>query len=338
MRREWGKMLHRAGWLGSHWPEEYGGRGFGIDEQVAFVEVLVKAGAPEPLNANGIGAFAPALMRYGTEEQKRRWLQPMISHEEIWCQGFSEPEAGSDLRSLRTSAVRDGDEWRITGQKVWTSYAQYASKCYLLARVPDHGITMFVIKMQQPTITVVPLRNLAGTSEFCEVFFDGTVVPVEDVVGEVGSGWAIASFALANERSTNLAQRALQLGREFEVIASLLGGASADALHQPALIDAFVRTRVVESMVRRIQATVDAGDEVGAIASMAKITWSEAHQKQLGLLLDLAGSELAVGRDRYAVLQRALLHARAETIYGGTSEIQRNLIASSLGLPSDRGR
>jgi alkylation response protein AidB-like acyl-CoA dehydrogenase len=260
----------------------------------------------------------------------------MLAHEEVWCQGFSEPNAGSDLLGLRTVAEPHEGGWRITGQKVWTSYAAYSKFCYLLARVADSGITMFVAEIDQSAVTVRPLRNLSGTSEFCEVFFDGAFVPAEHVVGPVGSGWAAARYALSCERSTSLAQRALLLVREFDKLAELVARVSSDRDWADSFVDAFVRSRVVESFVKRVQATVAGGEDVGALASMAKVTWSEAHQAQLGLLLKNAGPEFVFGRQGFGPWQRALLHSRAETIYGGTSEIQRNLIAKSLGLPSDR--
>lgn len=338
MRREWGRWLAKEGWLAPHWPAEHGGRGLGVDAQLALLEVLVDAGAPEPMNTNGMGIFAPALLRFGTAEQKNRYLPPMLHHDEIWCQGFSEPHAGSDLGSLTTRAVRDGDRLLVSGQKVWTSFAHYAQRCYLMVRVAGEpgGVTMVVVGMDQPGVTVRPLRNITGTSEFCEVFLDDAVVDADGVIGGIGSGWQVATYALTRERSSGLAQRSLHLSRELSVLTGLLGDKRPPEQVAPELVDAFVRTRVVDSMVRRVLALDAGGDEPGVLAPCAKILWSESHQAQLATLLDIAGPELASVAPGWAAWARTLMFARAETIYGGTSEIQRNLVAKSLGLPSDR--
>ena len=335
MRRGWGRMLHRAGWLAPHWPVAYGGRGLGEDAQLAFLDVMVAAGAPEQMNTNGMGIFAPALMAYGTAAQQERYLRPMLEHDEIWCQGFSEPAAGSDLGSLATRAVRDGDRYVVSGQKVWTSYALFADRCYALVRVAgvERGVTMMVLHMDRPGVTVRPLRNITGSSEFCEVFLDDVVVEDDDVVGGVGDGWRVATHALARERSTALAQRSLLMSRELGLMVELLRDRSPGP---EVLVDAFVRSRVVDSTVRRVLATSAGGEEPGALAPVAKVLWSEGHQAQLGALAVAAGSDLTDAGPGWSDWLRALLFSRAETIYGGTSEIQRNLIAKSLGLPSDR--
>ncbi|GAA2536160.1 MULTISPECIES: acyl-CoA dehydrogenase family protein [Pseudonocardia] len=336
MRREWGRMLHRGGWLAPHWPVAHGGRGLGVDAQLAFLDVLVAAGAPEQMNTNGMGIFAPALMAFGTEAQQDRYLGPMLAHDDIWCQGFSEPGAGSDLAGLATRAVPDGDRFVVSGQKVWTSYALFAQRCYLMVRVagvPD-GVTMVVLHLDRPGVTVRPLRNITGTSEFCEVFLDEVTVDADDVVGGIGDGWRVATYALARERSTGLAQRALQLSRELVLMNARL---HRDGHADDVLVEAFVRSRAVDSTVRRVLATTADGGEPGMLAPVAKLLWSEGHQAQLATLVEAAGPELTGAGDGWSDWLRALLFSRAETIYGGTSEIQRNLIAKSLGLPSDRG-
>ena len=192
--------------------------------------------------------------------------------------------------------------------------------------------------MAAPGVTVRPLRNLTGTSEFCEVFLDEAPVAPDALVGDLGGGWAVATHALGCERSTFLAQRALPLGREFENLLGAVATTHPQAVTGTDFIDAFVRTRALNSLVRRVQATVAGGEVLGSIGPMGKLFWSEAHQAQLGLLTDAAGFELTLGEGPFGAWQRALLHSRAETIYGGTSEIQRNLIGKALGLPSDRGR
>lgn len=336
MRRDWGAMLHEGGWLAPHWPAACGGRGLGVDAQLAFLDVLVAAGAPEPMNTNGMSIFAPALMAFGTDDQRARYLGPMLAHDDIWCQGFSEPGAGSDLGGLTTRAIPDGDGFVVSGQKVWTSYALFAQRCYLMVRVtgvPD-GVTMVVLHMDRPGVTVRPLRNLTGSSEFCEVFLDDVTVDADDVVGGIGDGWRVATYALARERSTGLAQRALQLSRELELMNARLHAGGYDGA---ALVGAFVRSRAVDSTVRRVLATIAEGAEPGMLAPVAKVLWSEGHQAQLATLVEVAGPEVTGAGDGWADWLRALLFSRAETIYGGTSEIQRNLIAKALGLPSDRG-
>lgn len=335
MRREWGRLLHRDGWLAPHWPQAHGGRGLGVDAHLAFLDALVTAGAPEQMNTNGMGIFAPALMAYGTEAQQDRYLGPMLAHDDIWCQGFSEPGAGSDLGRLATRAVPDGERFVVSGQKVWTSYALFANRCYLMVRVAgtEHGVTMVVLHMDRPGVTVRPLRNITGSSEFCEVFLDEVAVDAEDVVGGVGNGWQVATYALARERSAGLAQRALQLSHELELMIVRLRDEGQDP---GELVDAFVRSRAVDSTVRRVLALLADGQEPGSLAPIAKILWSEGHQAQLARLAQIAGPALTAAADEWSDWLRALLFSRAETIYGGTSEIQRNLIAKSLGLPSDR--
>ena len=336
MRREWGRMLHRGAWLAPHWPLIHGGRGLGVDAQLAVLDVLVAAGAPEPMNTNGMGIFAPALMAFGTRAQQSRYLGPMLAHDDVWCQGFSEPGAGSDLGGLATRAVPDGDRFLVSGQKVWTSYALFAQRCYLMVRVAGvaNGVTMVVLHMDRPGVIVRPLRNITGSSEFCEVFLDDVTVDADDVVGGIGDGWRVATYALARERSTGLAQRALQLSRELELMNAQL---HRDGHDDDLLVEAFVRSRVVDSTVRRVLATVADGDEPGMLAPVAKVLWSEGHQAQLTTLVEAAGPEVTGAGGGWSDWLRALLFSRAETIYGGTSEIQRNLIAKSLGMPSDRG-
>ncbi|MGQ0481080.1 MAG: acyl-CoA dehydrogenase family protein [Pseudonocardia sp.] len=340
MRRAWGRQLAEAGWLAPHWPVEYGGRGLGVDAQLAYLDVMVGSGAPEPMNNNGLTIFAPALMRFGSPAQKERYLAPMVAHEQIWCQGFSEPQAGSDLAGLSTRAVPDGDRLIVNGQKVWTSYAHFSELCYLMVRVTGEpgGVTMVVLHMDRPGVTVRPLRNSTGSSEFCEVFLDDVVVDRDDIVGEIGGGWRAATYALARERSSGMAQRSLQMARELDRMVGALRAEVPDSAPETALVDAYVRSRAVDSTVRRVLAMAADGQEPGMLAPCAKILWSEGHQAQLGTLVELAGAQVSAAGAGWSDWTRALLFSRAETIYGGTSEIQRNLVAKAIGLPSDRGQ
>src|SRR5919204_77697 len=213
---EWQRTLHAGGWAGISWPAEYGGRGATLIEQAIFGEEMARAKAPRPANVLGLVMGGPVLIAHGTEEQKERYLEPILSAEEIWCQGFSEPEAGSDLASLKTRAVRDDGGWRVTGQKVWTSFAQYSKWCMLVARTdpeaPKHkGLTYFLLDMEQDEVEVRPLRQITGEAEFNELFFEGAWIPDENVVGGVGNGWNVAITTLMNERAGLGASAALGL-------------------------------------------------------------------------------------------------------------------------------
>src|ERR1019366_899400 len=205
-RRDSQRELAQGGWAAVHWPVEYGGRGATLTQSAIFFEELGRSGAPLPANVLGLLLAGPTIMTYGTPEQKDRYLNPILSAEEIWCQGFSEPDAGSDLASLKTRAVKDGDEWVISGQKVWTSGAQYSKWCMLVARtdteVPKHkGLTYFLMDMEQEGVQVRPLRQITGEPEFNELFIDGARIPEENVLGGIGNGWKVALTTLMNERS-----------------------------------------------------------------------------------------------------------------------------------------
>src|SRR5436853_6436094 len=204
--REWQRKLHSAGWAGVSWPKEYGGRGATLIEQSIFGEELARAKAPRPANVLGLVMGGPVVIAHGTEEQKERFLEPILSAEEIWCQGFSEPESGSDLASLKTKAVRENGAWRVTGQKVWTTFAHEAKWCMLVARtdpdVPKHkGLTYFLMDMEQDAVQVRPLRQITGEAEFNEIFMEEARIPDENVVGGVGNGWGVAITTLMHERA-----------------------------------------------------------------------------------------------------------------------------------------
>lgn len=350
MRVGIGERLGRAGWLSLAWPERHGGGGRPTSDRIIVVEELVRAGAPEPMNANALGIFAPTLMRFGTPEQCSTHLPAMLSHESLWCQGFSEPDAGSDLAAIRTRGAIFNDEIVITGQKVWTSYAHLSDYCYLLVRTEadaeaHRGLSLVIVPMRQPQVRVHPLRNIAGTDEFCEVFFDGAVAPIDNLVGERGDGWKQAMFALGQERSVGLAQRSLRLTGEFgrlarrcEAEARRGNPDASDELFRGALVDAYVTSRAVEATVRRALEIDGAGGDLSAIAPVAKLAWSEGHQRQSALALDVLGPGAVLGIADNETWWTTSLFSRAETIYGGTSEIQRNLLARSLGLARGMGR
>src|SRR3712207_2226594 len=225
-RRDWQRKLHEAGYAGLSWPEEYGGRGATLIEQALFNEEMVRARAPMTANVLGLVMGGPVVIAHGTEEQKERFLEPILSAEEIWCQGFSEPESGSDLASLKTKAVPENGGWRITGQKVWTTFAHEAKWCMLVARtdpdVPKHkGLTYFLMDMEQDEIEVRPLRQITGEAEFNELFIENAYVPDENVVGGVGNGWMVAITTLMNERAGLGASAALGLAQALDELTDL---------------------------------------------------------------------------------------------------------------------
>jgi alkylation response protein AidB-like acyl-CoA dehydrogenase len=344
IRRSFGSMLYKAGWAAPSWPTEYGGRGLEPDDDFMVMSELVKAGAPEALNSNGIHIFGSILLRHGSQQQKERYLRPMLAHDELWCQGFSEPDAGSDLASLRTRAEDRGDHFVLTGQKAWTSFAQYADWCYILVRTandgPKHqGISLMILDMHQDSVSVQPLETLTGTAEFNEVFLDEAVVAKENVVGELGAGWPIASEALAFERAFSFAERSLRLRRELANVVRLIGAEAIagnpralDPLLRDRLVDAYADMEGMATVVERLIANRD--EDLGVLPSIAKLHWSEAHQRLLALVFDVLGDRATLPVHQEWV--RSLMFTRGEQIYGGTSQIQRNLIAKSLGLPSSK--
>lgn len=343
-RKDWGRALHRGGWAGPAWPTSQGGLGLGLDELTAYIEELARCGAPETMNANAIGILAPTLMRFGTEEQLGRHLPPMLAHDVSWCQGFSEPEAGSDLAGLATRAELDPATggYRLYGQKLWTSRAQYADWCYVLTRTEagskrHQGITMMLMKMDQPGVEVRPLRSIAGSVEFNELFLDGAVVETNDVVGEPGDGWRVAMFALGNERGTRLVERAIKFRKEQR---SGLGDVmkTRSGPVPDSMVQAHIDARVVDAMAHRILALSAEGTEIGALSSMSKMAWSEGYQRFLAAVNQSFGAAGVASTAPYDAWHDRLLRGRAATIYGGTSEVQRNIIAKSLGLPASSSR
>ncbi|MBN6886628.1 alkylation response protein AidB-like acyl-CoA dehydrogenase [Cytobacillus horneckiae] len=344
-RKQWGKTLAEGGWVAPSWPREYGGLGLSIEQQLVYIEELVKINAPEVLNSNGIGIFALTLIKYGTEEQKKHYLPRMLKHEDIWCQGFSEPNAGSDLAGLQTKAEDKGDYFLLNGQKVWTSYAPYANKCYVLVRTAEpryKGISLMILDMNQKGVTVRPIKNIAGESELAEVFMDDAIVPKEDVVGELNNGWEMANFALSNERGIHFAQRSLKMQQEFQQLLTLFteraasGQSYVNGRLQTQLVKAYLSCEILKSVCLRNIALISQGEETGSLPAIAKLTWSEGHQGLLNTSLDLLGEESIVKGDHEVWMEKFLLSS-AETIYAGTTQVQKNIIAKSLGLPSSKG-
>jgi alkylation response protein AidB-like acyl-CoA dehydrogenase len=346
-RRAWQRRLHAAGYAGLSWPEEYGGRGATLIEQAIFNEELARARAPQVANVLGLAMGGPTVIAHGSEEQKRRYLPPILSAEEIWCQGFSEPGAGSDLASLKTRAVRDGREWVVSGQKVWTTIAHHAKWCMLLARTdpdaPKHrGLTYFLMDMQQEGVQVRPLRQITGEAEFNELFIEGARIPEENIVGGLGNGWAVAITTLMHERST-LAfglQVGLQiaLGELVERLRSLPGADGGSGADDPV-----VRQRLGQLMIEAEALRLGAYRSLTSImrhgvpgpeGSLAKWHWSEINQALGELAIDAAGPRAMLAQDDWTY---RFLRARANSIEGGTTEILQNIVAERvLGLPRMR--
>jgi alkylation response protein AidB-like acyl-CoA dehydrogenase len=339
IRQEWGRRLHAGGWAAPTLGTEDGGLGLSGTDLFVYIEEMVRAGAPEIANSNALNILAPVLVAFGTQEQRARNLPAMLAHQTLWCQGFSEPDAGSDLAHLRTRAVEVAGGWRVSGQKVWTTNATHAERCYLLARTdPDaeahSGLSLMLIDIRQPGVEVRPLRNMVGTYEFCEVFLNEAFVPADDLVGQPGDGWKLASYALDRERGQMLGQRALRMSRDLDAAYELIGADGA-ALAGPGLGRAHAAVRASEAMARRNLSLLGAGHSPGLLSAAAKLVWSETHQRLLDIVADARGPGFfSVDSDRS--FAQLMLSARAETIYAGTSEIQRNLIARQIGLPGSR--
>jgi alkylation response protein AidB-like acyl-CoA dehydrogenase len=340
-RRNFQRRLADGGWAAVHWPVEYGGRGVTLTQSAIFFEELARARAPLPANALGLLLAGPTIMTWGTPEQKERYLAPIVTAEEIWCQGFSEPEAGSDLASLKTRAVKENGGWRITGQKVWTSGAQYSKWCMLVARtdteVPKHkGLTYFLLDMEQKEVQVRPLRQITGEAEFNELFIEGARASGEQVLGGVGNGWKVALTTLMNERAGLaffLQVRLRQLLDEVMAQASARG-----LLDDPVLADRLgelhLKAEVLRLTAYRGLAQIERYGQPGPEGSLTKWMWSETNQQLTQLAADLLGPVAVEAGTRWSY---ELLRARGNTIEGGTTEILKNIVAERvLGLPRAR--
>jgi alkylation response protein AidB-like acyl-CoA dehydrogenase len=337
VRRAWERVLGQAGWIGLGWPKEHGGRGATLMQQVIFAEEYTRAQAPARVNHMGEHLLAPTLIAFGTDEQQARFLPSILRGEELWCQGYSEPNAGSDLANVQTRAVLDGDEWVVTGQKVWTSLAHWADWCFVVARTggadkPRHkGLSYLLVPMGQEAIEIRPIVQLTGTSEFNEVFFDGARTAKANVVGEVDGGWRVAMGTLAFERG--VATLAQQIGFQRElagvVATAHATGRGADPVLRDRLVDAWIGLRLLRYNALR---TLASDGEPGPEASVAKLAWATWHRALGELAVDVQGPAGVAGGDPGA--EALFLFTRADTIYGGSNEVQRNVIAErSLGLP-----
>jgi acyl-CoA dehydrogenase len=344
-RLAWERRLGADGWTCVGWPTEFGGRGLALDQQVIYFEEYARAGGPGRLGHIGEGLIGPTLIHFGSPEQQARFLPAIRSGEELWCQGYSEPDAGSDLANVQTRAVLDGDEWVLDGQKVWTSLAHWSDWCFVLARTdrdaPKHkGISFLLIRMDAPGIETRPIVQITGTSEFNEVFFSGARTPADLVVGGVNNGWKVAMGLLAFERGASTLGQQFGFVRELEEITALAraNGRAADPRFRQRLADAWSRIEIMRWNSQRMLTQADRPELSGA-AYISKLYWARLHRDLGELFLDAVGPNgLVADAAPYelSAAQRLFLYTRADTIYGGSNEIQRNIIGErGLGLPPE---
>ena len=348
-RRAWNQQLAAAGLTCLGWPEQHGGRGLSVAHRVAFYEEYALADAPAKVNHFGEELLGPTLIAYGTPEQQQRFLPKILDVTELWCQGYSEPGAGSDLANVSTTAELDGDQWVINGQKVWTSLAQHAQWCFVVARTErgskrHAGVSYLLVPLDQPGVEVRPIVQLTGDSEFNEVFFDDARTDADLVVGEPGDGWRVAMGTLTFERGVSTLGQQIVYARELSGIAELAqrNGAADDPLIRERLARAWVGLRAMRSYAL---ATMDverrrsrmAGDIYKGQDNVSKLLWANWHRDLGELAMDVLGKAgMALKDGDFDEWQRLFLFSRADTIYGGSNEIQRNIIAERvLGLPRE---
>jgi alkylation response protein AidB-like acyl-CoA dehydrogenase len=341
LRRDWQRRMYEAGWVGVSWPVEYGGQGGTRMQQAIVNEELARVRAPRLANNIGLEMGGPTIIGHGTEAQKDRFLQPILAAEEIWCQAFSEPEAGSDLASLRTRARRVDGGFAVTGQKVWTSLAADSRWCMLLARTdpaaPAHrGLTYFVLDMQAPGVEIRPIRQITGEAEFNELFLEDAHIPDDHVVGEVGQGWTVALTTLMNERA------GIALGAQIEARAALdeltelveAGSRRDDALVQDRLARLYAASEALRLLTLRGLSEIDRDGRPGPRGSLAKWQWAELNQSIGELAMDVCGADAL---DPDSLWGYRFLRSRANSIEGGTTEVLQNIVAERvLGLPRNR--
>lgn len=344
--RKWQRTLFEGGWAGIAWPEKYGGRGATLMQQAIFQEELALANAPHLIGTIGLSLVGPTIIALGTEEQKGRYLAPILSGDEIWCQGFSEPNAGSDLASVATKAVRDGQSFVVSGQKIWTSFAHLADLCLLLVRTdadaPKHkGITCLLVDMHTPGISVRPLRQMSGDSGFNEVFFSNVHVPLTQVLGKVNEGWTTAITALMNERANLGTGIQVVFKRNLEAliarshtVTSNGRPASADPIVRQKLAQAYLELEILRLNTNRALTSLSKSGVPGPEGSIQKIFWSEMNQRTQQTAQEILGPYGQLSDFDGGLWQYSYLRSRGNTIEAGTSEIQRNIVAERvLGLP-----
>jgi alkylation response protein AidB-like acyl-CoA dehydrogenase len=333
-RRDWQRRLHEDRWAGLTWPREYGGRAATLMQSAIFNQEMVRAKVPSPANILGLVMGGPVVIAYGSDEQKRRFLEPILSAEEIWCQGFSEPDAGSDLASLKTRAVKVDGGWRISGQKVWTSFAHNAKWCMLLARTdPDakkhEGLTYFLMDMDQKGVEARPLRQLTGESEFNEVFIEDALVPDENVIGDPGEGWKVAITTLALERAGLSLGSAIAIQIQLRELAAMIRelGREQDPAVRQRFGELCVKAETMRLNGARGLSFVIRHGMPGPEGSITKIQWAEVNQAMTEFAVQVRGLEGVLDDTPWSY---RMLRARANSIEGGTSEIQKNILAERV--------
>ena len=346
VRLAWERHLAAHGWTCVGWPKEYGGRGATLEEQFIFHEEYALAAAPTRVNHIGENLLGPTLIAFGTQEQKDRFLPKIVSGEELWCQGYSEPEAGSDLANVQTRAVLSEGEWRITGQKVWTSLAVESDWCFVLCRTEPgsrrhRGLSFLLVPMRQPGVEIRPIVQPTGTSEFNEVFFDDARTDAGNIVGAPGDGWKIAMALLGFERGLSTLGQQIGFRRELEGVMELARrtGAMKDPLIRDRLVRSWMGLEIMRFNATRTMAQVGEGGVPGPESSISKLVWGQWHRDLGELAMDILGpAGMVADGEPYDLSdwQRLFLFTRADTIYAGSNEIQRNVIAERvLGLPKE---
>ncbi|THG79299.1 acyl-CoA dehydrogenase [Pseudomonas sp. A-1] len=344
-RKAWEREMARGGWIGLGWPRECGGRGLSISQQVIFHEEYARAGGPGRMGHIGEGLAGPTIAAFGTEEQKRRFLPGILEGREFWCQGYSEPGAGSDLAGVKTRARLEGDRWLINGQKVWTSLAHESDWCFVIARtepgsVGHKGLSFLLVPMHQANIRVQPIQQITGTSEFNEVFFDDAETAAHNIVGAPGDGWKIAMALLGFERGVSTLGQQMLFQNELDEIVRIAkaNGAAADPVLRQRLARAWAGLRTLRYNSLRMLS----GPQDGSLRPEAmsyKLAWSTWHVELGKLAMDVLGPQAEIlDGEPYALsrLQSLFLFTRSDTIYGGSNEIQRNIIAErALGMPRE---
>jgi alkylation response protein AidB-like acyl-CoA dehydrogenase len=350
--RGWQATSYEAGFVGRAWPSEFGGGGRPPVEQIIVDQELAAADAPEFVNVVGLDVLGPSLLRFGNDDQRRRYIPAILSAEEIWCQGFSEPEAGSDLASLRTRAVEHDDHFVLGGQKTWVSWGQYARWCGVLARTDEtvakhRGISLLIVDMRSPGVDVRPMTQITGHAEFSELFLDDVVVPKENLLGERGDGWKIAMHTLGHERGTAALPRQVKLRTWLERAVRVAADREldgrpivADPEAQVALARAFISIEVLRHHAYRTVGEFLSGGAVGPDSSTVKLLMAEAEQRLAATALEVLGPTLQHAEPAEAAendfWHETYLYSRAATVYGGTQQIQRNIIADRiLALPQE---
>lgn len=342
IRVAWEEVLGAAGWIGLGWPVEHGGRGATISQQIIWAEEYTRAEAPARVNHMGENLLAPTLIEYGTPEQCARFLPPIAAGTERWCQGYSEPNAGSDLANVQTKAWRDGDDWVLEGQKVWTSLAHVSHWCFVVARtepgsVRHKGLTFLLVPMDQPGVEVRPIVQVTGGGEFNETFFTDARTPADMVVGEPGAGWGVAMGLLGFERGISTLAQQVGFERELEATVEL-------ARHHGKVHDPVIRQRLMQAhtglQLLKWNALRSMGAGVpGPEASISKLFWGTWHRDLGELMMDIMGADALVGEGfpyELTLEQKLFLFTRSDTIYGGSNEIQRNVLGERvLGLPKE---